>query len=351
MASSTLRLTLNREPFPLVKEVLMEESTFVEISIKVQVGGQGNNIQWEKHTTKIRKIDHLNKELMMNSIIEFEDTCAAGCLNLSNGDKIYSRFRELLGEVFHAVWDNAHQGKANSVAGFHETLNEFISYHFSNTDLIDQKNMLAKAKKPFKYTVEVLCSRFCHLNKLMSKLPGANNTLPYDKGALKIKLFKMMLSNWQINFNNVGIDIMHDAYTLQCLVHFMTVQEAMFNAIQEHKRSTATSPAHRSPAHPGGGCVTFQQGCHGGWGGHFGGRGLPVHAAGRGAGGGTGGHCPFHPGVHNWEMCFTNPHGPNCRPGFCPSCQGEQPGEDMETTWAARDSRVAIKMSILRRIL
>jgi hypothetical protein len=50
--------------------------------------------------------------------------------------------------------------------------------------------MLMKAKKPFKYMVEVLCSRLRHLNKLMSKLAGANNTLPYDKGALKIELFK-----------------------------------------------------------------------------------------------------------------------------------------------------------------
>jgi hypothetical protein len=149
------------------------------------LGGQGNNIQWEKRTAKIHKINYLNKELKMNSIIKFKDACAAGCLNLSNGEKIYSRFRELLGEVFRADWDNAHQGKANLVAGFHKTLNEFISYHFSNTDLIDQKNMLAKARKPFKYTVEVLCSRLRHLNKLMPKLPGANNMLPYDKGALR----------------------------------------------------------------------------------------------------------------------------------------------------------------------
>jgi hypothetical protein len=100
-----LGLTLNRAPFPLVKEVLTEESTFVEISMKVQVGGQGNNIQWEKHTAKIRKINHLNKELMMNSIIKFKDAYAAGCLNFSNGEKIYSRFWELLGEVFRADWD------------------------------------------------------------------------------------------------------------------------------------------------------------------------------------------------------------------------------------------------------
>jgi hypothetical protein len=91
-------LTLNRAPFPLVKEVLTEESTFIKIIVKVQVG-QGNNAQWEKCTVKIRKIDHLDKELMMNSIIEFEDTCAAGHLNLSTGEKLYSRFRELLGEV------------------------------------------------------------------------------------------------------------------------------------------------------------------------------------------------------------------------------------------------------------
>jgi hypothetical protein len=253
MASSTLGLTLNWAPFPLIKEVLTEESTFVEISTKVQVlGGQGNNIQWEKRTSKIRKIDHLNKELMMNSIIEFEDAYAAGRLNLSNGEKIYQGFRELLGEVFRADWDNARQRKANSVVGFHETLNEFISYHFSNTDLIDQKNMLAKAKKPFKYTVEVLlCSHLRHLNKLMSKLLGTHNTLPYNEGALKIELFKMMLSDWQINFNNAGLNITDDAHTLQCLVRFMTVQEATFNAVQECKQSATTSPAHRSPARLG----------------------------------------------------------------------------------------------------
>jgi hypothetical protein len=71
------------------------------------------------------------------------------------------------------------------------------------------------------------------------------------------------------------------------------------------------TPARRSPAHPGGGCVTFKQGRHGSW-------SLPVHAAGRGAGG----NCPFHPGVHNWEMCFANPHGPNYRLGFRPSMPG-----------------------------
>jgi hypothetical protein len=75
------------------------------------------------------------------------------------------------------------------------------------------------------------------------------------------------------------------------------------------------SPAHHSPAHPGGGHVTFQQGCHGS-------RGSPVRAAGRGASGSAGGNCPFNPGIHNWEMCFTNPHGPNYRPGFRLSMPG-----------------------------
>jgi hypothetical protein len=155
----------------------------------------------------------------------------------------------LLGEVFRADWDNAHQGKAISVAGFHETLNEFISYHSSNTDLINQKNMLAKAKKPFKYMVKVLCSRLRHLNKLMSKLPGANNMLPYDKGALKIELLMMMLYDWQINFNNAGLDIMDDAYTLQCLVHFMTGQEVTFNAVQERmERGYIASSSQSSPS-------------------------------------------------------------------------------------------------------
>jgi hypothetical protein len=175
--------------------------------------------------------------------------------------------------------------------------------------------MLEKTKKPFKYTVEVLCSHLRHLNKLISKLPGANNMLPYDKGALKIKLFKMMLSDWQINFSNTGLDITDNAYMLQHLVRFMTVQEGTFIAVQECKQSATTLTAQRSPAHPSGGCVTFQQGRHSG-------RGLPVRAAGRGAGGSAGGNCPFHPGVHNWEMRFANPHGTSYWPGFCPSVPG-----------------------------
>jgi hypothetical protein len=252
----------------------------------------------------------------------------------------------LLGEVFRADWDNAHQGKAILVAGFHETLNEFISYHFSNTDLINQKNMLAKAKKPFKYTVEVLCSRLRHLNKLMSKLPGANNMLPYDEGALKIKLFKMMLSDWQINFNNAGLNITDDAYTLQRLVSFMTVQEAMFNAIQEHKRSTTTTlPACCSPARPGGGHVTFQQGRHGG-------RGLPaVHAPGAVPAVVQGAIAPSIQ-AYTTGRCVSPIHmGRIIGQLSVQACQGEQPGEDAETTWMAGDSRIAIKMSISQRIL
>jgi hypothetical protein len=133
----------------------------------------------------------------------------------------------------------------------------------------------------------------------------------------------MMLSDWQINFNNTGLNITDDAYTLQRLVHFfMTVQEAMFNAVQECKQSVTTLPAHCSPTRPGGGHVTFQQGHHGSRGGCFGGRGLPVRAAGCGASSGAGGNCPIHPGIHNWEMCFANPHGPNYWPGFHPSMPG-----------------------------
>jgi hypothetical protein len=113
----------------------------------------------------------------------------------------------------------------------------------------------------------------------------------------------------------VGLNITDDAYMLQCLVRFMTVQQATFNAIQERKQSATMLPARCSPACPGGGCVTFQQGCHGG-------RGLLVHAVGHGAGGSAGGNCPFHPGVHNWEMCFANPHGPNYWPGFRPCVPG-----------------------------
>jgi hypothetical protein len=66
-------------------------------------------------------------------------------------------------------------------------------------------------------------------------------------------------------------------------------------AVQKCKLSATTLPASHSPACLGGGCVTFQQGHHGSWGGRFGGRGLQVYTAGpRSAGGGAGGNCPYH---------------------------------------------------------
>jgi hypothetical protein len=242
--------------------------------------------------------------------------------------------------VFHADWDNARQGKANSVVGFHETLNEFISYHFSNTDLIDQKNMLAKAKKPFKYTVEVLCSRLRHLNKLMSKLLETHNTLPYDEGALKIELFKMMLSDWQINFNNTGLNIADDAHTLQCLVHFMTVQEVTPGMQAECDYITSSSQSSpsgwrtcdiptRSSRQPG------FAGAHSGARWRCRGQ-LPL----RSIQAYTTGRCvsPIHMGLIISQVSIQ-------------VCQGAQPGEDLETVRAAGDSRIAIKMSISQKIL
>jgi hypothetical protein len=109
----------------------------------------------------------------------------------------------------------------------------------------------------------------------------------------------------------------------------MTVQEVTFNTIQEHKQSATTSPAPRRTAHPDGGCVTFQQGCHGG-------RGLPVRAAGRGQ-----------------QQCRGQLPLPSRRTQlgdvFRQSTWAKLlPREDVETARAAGDSGIAIMMSILR---
>jgi hypothetical protein len=153
----------------------MEESMFVEISTKVQVGG--------RHPVgKAYRKDPQDQPSQQGTDDE-QHHQVQRCLRSRTSQPQHwgedpLKIPGTSGRSVPRNWDNARQGKANLVAGFHKTLNEFISYHFSNTDLINQKNMMAKAKKPFKYMVEVLCSRLRHLNKLMSKLPGANNMLP-----------------------------------------------------------------------------------------------------------------------------------------------------------------------------
>jgi hypothetical protein len=208
--------------------------------------------------------------------------------------------------------------------------------------------MLAKAKKSFKYTVEVLCSRLRHLNKLMSKLPGANDTLPYDEGAFKIELFKMMLSDWQINFNNAGLDIMDDAYMLQRLLgafHDSSRGDVQRRpGTQAERNYYVTSSLQSSPS---------------GW------RicDIPTRSSRRL------GFAGAYSGVQSRRRCRGQPIAPSIQAyttGRCVSpihmgrtigqvsvqaCQGEQPGEDVETAWAARDSHVTIKMSNLQRIL
>jgi hypothetical protein len=183
--------------------------------------------------------------------------------------------------------------------------------------------MLENSKKPFKMTVEEVANRLRHLNKLMSKFPGADNAPPYDDEQLKVVFYKMMLSDWQVSFLKSGRELTDPALSFLDLVRYMTIAETTYNA--ERERDAQANERR----------VTFARSPGRGRGQRFGrrrnnpqgGRGEPSSQrrrttpnTGRGGGGrGSGnGNCPFHPGLHDWESCFANPHGSNYRPGYRP---------------------------------
>jgi uncharacterized membrane protein YgcG len=327
--TSTLGLTLNKAPFALIPTSAATTYNKIVLTRKVNIAAAGAaDPSYEKRSVTLLVIDTLDKELICNAILEFKDACQATRLNLTTGADRYTKFREILEEPFRTDFDSAREGQPNSVAGFNATLTIFLSYHFQSTDLIDQKNYLDRVKKPYKMTVELLASRLRKLNALMSLLPGANGDEPYEDDDLKVIFFKMMLSDWQLSFLQGGNDITDDAYTFQHLVRFMAIQETSYNAIQERKRQAPGG----SMGPPTGKRARGRGGRRGRGGGRSatgcandqGGRGRGGRGGGRASGGGN---CPFHPGLHDWEACFANPHGANYRPNFRPVVPGSQRGQ------------------------
>jgi hypothetical protein len=210
------------------------------------------------------------------------------------------------------------------MAGFDEAIAAFILTKMKPTDFMDKKNYLKNVKKPFRLNCLELYERLLMINTYTALFPGSNGNVAYDDQQLKNVYFKMMLPEWQLQFQHLQHNLLDANFSSRDLQEYMSLEETVYNAMMEGRKRDR-------PTFEGRGGGRGQQGGRGR--GRYGGRG-----GGRGRGSSyaaasptrhrevevpqAGNNCPFHPGAHSWDRCFANPHGSNYRPDYRPMPSG-----------------------------
>ena len=294
MAFSTRGLSGIDEPIIPI-EPQYEEEDFVTVELSNNYDENGVTIK-KKHVTP--KMTEAELELMLHAIVEFDEAVSESNLNCdADGPKLFALFRQVMVTSIRQQWDTSRANQPNTHAGFQASVDAFINHYIKTSDYADQKRYLDTCKKPLDMTCKEFDERLKYINRLMSMLPGANNTNPYDENGLKIVFYNAMPLKWRLKFLDAGVEL--EDITYDRLVQRMSNMEAAANAARRLETQ-------RKKKLPGKKATSPKKGK------------TPGNNPGKStAGKKKGGQCPFkgHEG-HDWVDCFGNPDGPNYKPGF-----------------------------------
>jgi len=144
---STLGLsTLDAVAFPLIPRIPRADYTPVEMYHKVDIGTVANP-EHEKRKVDLFHLKILDKELIVDVILEFQEACAPTSLSLTTAPLRFTKFHELLDDPFRSEYDDCRAAQPNMLLGFEATIRAFWERYFLPTDLLDQKNYLGQVKK------------------------------------------------------------------------------------------------------------------------------------------------------------------------------------------------------------
>ena len=313
--ASAFGLTLNEAAvMPLVSEIKDDFATItLKNKVRVEVGPPP---VYEKREATIPFVDKESKELLLRAFQEFDDAATAERLSLTAGPVKFTKFREILGIEYRTDWDNCVALQANrTIATFNAARTEFIGLLFKDTDYINQKEYLSRARKPRSMDINELVQRLRVINSLMAYLPGSGGNPAYTDQELKVLFFQMMPSDWKLAYLKTARPITDATYTCLDMARYMRIHESAAAALQ---RQAAQRPRGQVRGGPNRGRNDRAGGRR------QGGRDRTV---GRDGGGrnvrqrGNDGNdrpCPFPGHNHQWNQCFANPHGPNYRPNYDP---------------------------------
>jgi len=196
----------------------LKEEDYQTVTLSRTVGA-------EKKKAILPKINQKDPELICKAILEFQDICRAGRLNLNTNSLLNEKFRELLSGTYRTKFDELRAMNPATVPGFEHTVRDFIAHYIKDTALANEQSYLEGYKKPWSISCEDIGERLLEINRLMSLFPGAAGNNPYNQMQLKNCFYKMMIASWQVKYATSINRLTDPNYTFEELVEFMGNQE------------------------------------------------------------------------------------------------------------------------------
>ena len=180
--ATNLSIALNDAPFKLVPTLATTDYTTVQLTNKVVLGAAADHIT-EKRQAEVIKLNQLDKELIACVILEFKDAWTQPRLHLDIA-KRFTKFRDILDEPFRSEWDSCRDNEPITQVGFNNAMTAFLERYFEPTDMLDQRQYLGQARKPYKLDCTSLASRLRKINKMMMLFED-DDEVPFDDDDLK----------------------------------------------------------------------------------------------------------------------------------------------------------------------
>ena len=248
------------------------------------------------------------KELPLRLIEEFDDLMGVSRFNMTDAKECKTMFRECLRGNARSEWDEAREGKPDTMEGFKDAIKQWIGSFLDVEDFQEEKSYLLKARKPWKFSVPEHVTRLKHIVRLMKKFPGAptGDGAVFDELGLKKTFFESLPADWKTTFDNSNSTL--SAMTWPGLIRYFK----KLRANDENKRGKPKEKDdkkkgfHQNHNNKSGKKRSFSE--------H---KEKSLNGRGNNKRFKLAKKCPFEGHeAHGWKDCFGNPESKKYKPGF-----------------------------------
>jgi len=290
--ANPVEASLRRPIIPLTPVIKHSRYEKITLSNDHNVGTAARPII-EKRREEVFFCSVEDVEYIIDTYLEFDDSCSINRLNLNTVPKVFNKFRQCLGGTVRDQWDIARDHQPMTQAGWDNALDNFVGHYVAPNAIATQKIYLDNVKKPQWMKVQELYDRLNRINRYMMLFPGAGHVLPLSENDLKFKFYMMLPSSWQLRFTANSVKVLTDVtLSFEDLKNFMKAQET-------------ADPTQGNTFRPRG---YNQRTTY-----HVDTRTPQVSASAHDANA----DCPYHMHLarkHKWRDCFGNPSNPRFRP-------------------------------------
>jgi len=233
-------------PYYIKSSILYEDypTTAVYNSVQVPTTGTRTTSVNRKQVLPFAP-DSSNIERLVRCFHDFKQASNKDLLDLED-EKLHTKAREIIGGELKSTWDdvvakalaiNTQANPTISTADFTKNVRQFLRAYMPSNAFNIQRDYMVLAAKPFNMSCYELASRLRLLNTLSVYLPGSGGTQLFpDDTAMKNAIYRLMLPQWQLNFDASGNELDDNNYSITRLVAYMEQQRLHYDAQEELKQ-------------------------------------------------------------------------------------------------------------------